>query len=105
MVRPSAGICKNIFATTPTISTTTPTIKKRPSEFISALVRRAIAAMVKNTAAVITAATPTSCGPLLMLRLYCSIGLMSTPMPKVNTISKAAPVLLWRFFSISIIMP
>ena len=94
MVRLNAGICKNILATTPTINTTTPTIRKRLKLPIFMLVRRATAAMVKNTAAVIAAAIPTILAPLLKLKLYCSKGLSNTPMPNVKTINKVTPVWL-----------
>ena len=58
------------------------------------VVRRAMADMVKNTPAVMAAAVPTICAPLLIARAYCSIGLMARPMPKVKIINRATPTLL-----------
>jgi len=48
IARLRAGICRMKLATTAIIRTTPPIAKKRPSEFIFIVVRRAIADIVKN---------------------------------------------------------
>ena len=94
MASPKTGICRNRLATTAIIRMTPPTERKRPRALVSTLAFRAITDMTPNTAAVIRAAVATRFAPPGMLRLYCSSGEISAPMPKVKTIKRPAPTLL-----------